>query len=82
MCPYLVSLPSYYEEQVLHHLPHFQLGSPYDVYTYDVCDQLLLPFSSCNVRGRICGMGAVRAYFPRTILGVFQFLAQMLGMYR
>ena len=69
MRSYLVPLPSYYEEQMLHHLPHLQLGSPYDVYAYDVYVLLLLHLAF-NIRwDRIHYMGDVRFHLSGALLG-------------
>jgi hypothetical protein len=42
----MVSVQAYNEKQMLYHLPHIQLGSPYDVYTNDVYKRLLLKKSA------------------------------------
>ena len=72
MRSHLVSVQAHNEKQVLYNLQNIQLGSPYDVYTYDVCERILFHELAGNVYRSLAGMGTVCYDVSGTVLGTVQ----------
>ena len=62
LCTHLVPFPVDFEEPLLYHLPHFQLGSSDDVYTHAFSGQLLYKFAAFAGCGGVDGVGILRAH--------------------
>jgi hypothetical protein len=77
-----VSLQADYEKQVLHHLPHFQLGSFNDVFAVNFNEQLIFLVARFICILHMARVGNLRIHIPRKILGKQQYGTQVLGMYR
>jgi hypothetical protein len=82
MRAFLLSLQTYYEEQMLYHLSYIQLGSPYDAIPYDIYKGLLFALARAYSLYRMDRMGELCIPLPRALLGAVERRPQMLGVYR
>jgi hypothetical protein len=82
MRAFLLSFQTYYEEQMLYHLPHIQLGPPYDAIPHDIYKGLLFALARAYSLYRMGRMGELCISLPRALLGAVERRPQMLGVHR
>ena len=78
LCIGVVSFPLNDGKPLLHHLPHFQLGSFHDVHPYGICKRFLLPFLAGGGCGDSGDLGVVCGPLSGALLGKVQCCAEML----
>ena len=77
-----MSFPVDHEKPLLHNVPDLQLGSPHDVFSFDLHGRFFCRFPCGVIYHGMAGMGTVLHDVPGTLLGIFQCCAAMLTMYR
>lgn len=82
LCADMVSLQAADEDPLLHHLQDIQLGAPHDVYSYDICKELLFMEPVFHGAAGVCGVGAVCADVPRALLGALKRCPEVRKLYR
>ena len=64
LCADMVPLQAADEDPLLYHLQDIQLGSSNDVYSHDICEELLFVEPVLYGAAGVCGVGAVCADVP------------------
>ena len=72
LCADMVPLQAADEDTLLYHLQDIQLGSPHDVYSHDICKELLFMESVFHGAAGVYSVGAFYPDVSGAILGAFK----------